>query len=88
MNTIKTRNPNLGLYAVAAAIALVGALWLGVPAGTLAFVAIALICPLMMMLMMGGMMNGMNGMHGNGTGTQSHDETDRSNERDEHSSDR
>jgi hypothetical protein len=81
MNTIKTRNPNLGLYAVAAAIALVGALWFGVPAGTLAFVGIALICPLMMMLMMGG-------MHGNGTGTQSHDDTDRSNERDEHSSDR
>ena len=85
MNTIKTRNPNLGLYAVAAAIALVGALWFGVPAGTLAFVGIALICPLMMMLMMGGMMNG---MHGNGTGTQSQDDTDRSNERDEHSSDR
>jgi hypothetical protein len=85
MNTIKTRNPNLGLYAVAAAIALVGALWFGVPAGTLAFVGIALICPLMMMLMMGGMMNG---MQGNGTGTQSHDDTDRSNERDEHSSDR
>jgi hypothetical protein len=53
MNTIKTRNPNLGLYAVAAAIALVGALWFGVPAGTLAFVGIALMCPLMMMLMMG-----------------------------------
>lgn len=34
MNTIETRNPNLGLYAVAAAI--------------------ALLCPLMMMLMMGG----------------------------------
>ncbi len=85
MNTIKTRNPNLGLYAVAAAIALVGALWFGVPAGTLAFVGIALICPLMMMLMMGGMMNG---MHGNRTGMQSHDDTDRSNERDEHSSDR
>ncbi|KQV63396.1 hypothetical protein ASC64_17560 [Nocardioides sp. Root122] len=85
MNTIKTRNPNLGLYAVAAAIALVGALWFGVPAGTLAFVGIALICPLMMMLMMGGMMGG---MHGNGTGTQSHDDTDRTNERDEHSSER
>lgn len=85
MNTVKTRNPNLGLYAVAAAIALVGALWFGVPAGTLAFVGIALICPLMMMLMMGPMMNG---MHGNGTGTQPGDDTDRSNERDKHSSDR
>lgn len=61
MNTTKTRNPNLGLYAVAAAIAFVGALWFGVPAGTLAFVGIALICPLMMMLMMGGMMGGMHG---------------------------
>jgi hypothetical protein len=30
----------------------------------------------------------MNGMHGNGTSMQSHDDTDRSNERDEHSSDR
>ncbi|WP_341925185.1 hypothetical protein [Nocardioides psychrotolerans] len=85
MNTVKTRNPNLGLYAVAAAIALVGALWFGVPAGTLAFVGIALICPLMMMLMMGGMMGG---MHANGTGRQSHHDTDRSNERDEYSSDR
>jgi hypothetical protein len=70
MNTNMTRNPNLGMFAVAAAIALVGALWLGVPAGTLAFVGIALICPLMMMLMMGGMMHG---MHGGGSTTQPHE---------------
>lgn len=60
MNTNMTRGPNLGLFAVAAAIAIVGALWVGVPAGTLAVVGIALICPLMMM-MMGGMMHGMHG---------------------------
>ena len=59
MNTNMTRSPNLGLFAVAAAIAIVGALWVGVPAGTLAVVGIALICPLMMVVMMGGMM----GMH-------------------------
>jgi hypothetical protein len=74
MTTNMTRNPNLGLYAVAAAIAIVGALWVGVPAGTLAVVGIALVCPLMMMLMMGGMM----GMHGDGSSgdPQSHDRTD------------
>ena len=66
MNTTKTRHPNLGLYAVAAAIAFVGALWFGIPASTLAFVGIALICPLMMMLMMGGMMHG-GGDSGNAT---------------------
>ncbi|MBS2938882.1 DUF2933 domain-containing protein [Nocardioides sp. J2M5] len=72
MNTNMTRSPNLGLYAVAAAIAIVGALWVGVPAGTLAFVGIALICPLVMMVMMGGMM----GMHhggSNDSSTKSHD---------------
>lgn len=81
MNTNMTRSPNLGLYAVAAAIAIVGALWVGVPAGTLAIVGIALACPLMMMLMMGGMM----GMHGGGndSSTQSHDRSD-----DQHPQDR
>lgn len=77
MNTNMTRSPNLGLYAVAAAIAIVGALWVGVPAGTLAVVGIALVCPLMMMLMMGGMM----GMHGG-----SKDSSDRSD--DQHPQDR
>ena len=66
MNTNMTRNPNLGLYAVAAAIAIVGALWVGVPAATLAVIGIALVCPLMMLLMMGGMM----GMHGGGSNDQ------------------
>lgn len=55
------RNPNLGLYAVAVAIGVVGALWVGVPVGTLVVLAVALACPLMMMFMMGGMHGGMHG---------------------------
>lgn len=55
------RNPNFGLYAVAVAIGVVGALWVGVPAETLVVLAIALACPLMMMFMMGGMHGGMHG---------------------------
>ncbi|WP_225804017.1 DUF2933 domain-containing protein [Streptomyces sp. NK15101] len=43
-----------GLYAVAVAIAVVGALTLGVPVGTLAILGIALACPLMMFFMMRG----------------------------------
>ena len=65
------RHPNLGLYAVAVAIAVVGALWLGVPVGTLAILAVALACPLMMMFMMGG-------MHG---GDDQHDRDDRDSQR-------
>ncbi len=53
-----TRNPNLGLYAVAIAIAFVGALWLGVPASTLVLLAVVLACPLMMIFMMSGMHGG------------------------------
>jgi len=53
-----SRNPNLGMYAIAIAIAAVGALWLGVPAGTLGVLAIVLACPLMMMFMMSGMHGG------------------------------
>ena len=52
------KNPNYGLYAVAIAIAVVGALWLGVPIGTLALLGIVLVCPLMMMFMMRGMHGG------------------------------
>ena len=52
------RNPNLGLYAVAVAIGVVGALWVGVPAGSLTILAVALACPLMMMFMMSGMHGG------------------------------
>ena len=82
MNTNMTRSPNLGLFAVAAAIAVVGALWVGVPAGTLAVVGIALLCPLMMIVMMGGMM----GMHGGGSNDSSTPSRDRSD--DQHPQDR
>ncbi|MFF9194282.1 DUF2933 domain-containing protein [Streptomyces sp. NPDC014779] len=44
-----------GLYAIAVAIAIVGALALGVPVGTLAILGVALACPLMMFFMMRGM---------------------------------
>ena len=50
-----SRIPNLGWYAVAVAIAVVGAVWVGVPAGTLALIAVVLACPLMMLVMMHGM---------------------------------
>jgi hypothetical protein len=54
MNT-NTNQRNYGLYAVAVAIAVVGALALGVPVATLFFLAIVLACPLMMFFMMRGM---------------------------------
>lgn len=57
------KNTNYGLYAVAAAIVVVGALALGVPAGTLVLIGIALACPLMMFFMM----RGMHGGHGGGS---------------------
>ena len=46
---------HLPVYALALAIAFVGALWAGVPIGTLLFVAAVLACPLMMVFMMRGM---------------------------------
>ena len=49
------KGSNLGLLAVAAAIAFVGALWVGVPLATLAPLLIVLACPLMMVVMMKGM---------------------------------
>ena len=71
MNT----NPNLGLYAVAVAIAVVGALWLGVPVGTLGVLAVALACPLMMLVMMRGMHGG-GDQHGSTRGDRgSHQDT-------------
>jgi len=47
-----------GMYAIAAAILVVGLIAFGVPANTLLFGAFVLVCPLMMMLMMGGMHGG------------------------------
>ncbi|MFE7276150.1 hypothetical protein [Streptomyces sp. NPDC057623] len=58
-----TNQRNYGLYAVAVAISVVGALALGMPVATLFFMAIALACPLMMIFMMRGMHRG-DGMHG------------------------
>ncbi len=52
------KNKNLGLYAVALAIVVVGALWAGVPVGTLALFGLFLACPLMMFFMMRGMHGG------------------------------
>ncbi|WP_067022360.1 DUF2933 domain-containing protein [Streptomyces dysideae] len=60
---MNTNQRNYGTYAVALAIAVVGALALGVPVGTLAVAAIVLACPLMMFFMMRGMHGG-GGMHG------------------------
>ncbi|BCM64731.1 MULTISPECIES: DUF2933 domain-containing protein [Streptomyces] len=54
-------NKNYGLYAVALAIAFVGALALGLPVGTLAVLAVAAACPLMMFFMMRGMHGGHDG---------------------------
>ena len=48
------KSQHLPLYAVAVAIAFVGALAFGVPVSTLALFAAVLACPLMMMFMMGG----------------------------------
>jgi hypothetical protein len=57
---------NYGLYALALAITVVGALAVGVPAGAISAVAIVLLCPLMMFLVM----RGMHGGHG-GDGNRS-----------------
>ena len=55
-----SRNPNSGLFTVAVAVAAVGALWVGLPVGTLALLAVVLLCPLMI-FMMRGMHGGSNG---------------------------
>ncbi|MFE4599705.1 DUF2933 domain-containing protein [Kitasatospora indigofera] len=46
---------NYGPYAIAVAIAVVGALALGVPVSSLAVLGIVAVCPLMMFFMMRGM---------------------------------
>lgn len=56
---------NMGLFAIAAAIAFVGALWAGVPLASLAPVLIFLACPLMMIFMMKGMHSGSDSEHRN-----------------------
>jgi hypothetical protein len=47
-----------GLYAIAAAILVVGLVAVGVPARTLLFAALVLACPLMMLTMHGGAAHG------------------------------
>lgn len=56
----------LGLFAVALAITLVGALWAGVPLEGLLPLLLVLACPLMMLVMM-------HGMHG-GSGSEDRDD--------------
>ncbi|MDZ7578463.1 MAG: DUF2933 domain-containing protein [Candidatus Nanopelagicales bacterium] len=59
---------NIGLLAVAAGIAFLVALALGVPAASIASFGVFLICPLMMIFMM----RGMHGSHGSGHGGGGH----------------
>ncbi|MFD8302855.1 DUF2933 domain-containing protein [Streptomyces sp. NPDC059690] len=54
------KSEKLPLYALAAAILIVGLVALGVPIGTIFFLAILAACPLMMFFMM-------SSMHGGGT---------------------
>jgi hypothetical protein len=61
------RSRKYGQYAIAVAIAVVGALWLGVPIETLLVFGIVLACPIMMLLMM-------SGMHGGDHDEQAHHE--------------
>jgi hypothetical protein len=61
---------NYGLYAVALAIVVVGALWLGVPVNTLLLLGVVLVCPLMMLFMM-------RGMHGEGSDQRPPERQDR-----------
>ncbi|MFP3986158.1 DUF2933 domain-containing protein [Streptomyces sp. E11-3] len=68
---MNTNQRNYGLYAIAVSIAVVGVLSLGVPVGTLAILAIVLVCPLMMLFMM-------RGMHGGGGKHGGHDASDES----------
>lgn len=65
-----TKNSNLGLYAVAAAVLVVGAVAFDVPLGSLATLGLILVCPLMMFFMM-------RGMGGGGHGTPDDRPTDR-----------
>lgn len=55
------RSRNFGLYAVALAAVVVGALWAGLPVASLGYFAFILVCPLMMFFMMRGMHGGQHG---------------------------
>ena len=58
------RNRNYGLYAIALAIVVLGVLWAGLPAASLALFGLLLVCPLMMFFMMRGMHGGQGGHAG------------------------
>jgi cell division protein FtsW (lipid II flippase) len=58
------KRPQLGLFAVAFAILVVGLVWAGVPASTLLIAGLVLVCPLMMLVMMRGM-HGHESVHDN-----------------------
>lgn len=62
------KRKQLGLYAIALAILIVGLAFAGVPLQTMLFGLLVLACPLMMMFMMGG-----HGGHG-GPDEQHHDQ--------------
>jgi cobalamin synthase len=72
------KDKNYGLYALAVAVLVVGALWLGLPVSTLGLLAIVLVCPLMMFFMMKGMHSGdSHGQSGSKPGDSEHDGTNR-----------
>lgn len=58
------RTSDLGPFAAVAALALVGALVLDVPLGSLVVIAVLLACPVMMIFMMKGMHGGDRGESG------------------------
>ena len=60
------KSSDMGMFAIAASIAFVGALWAGVPLGVLAPMLILLACPLMMIFMM-------SGSHGGNRDAERHD---------------
>jgi hypothetical protein len=66
-----SKHTNYGMYAVAAAILVVGLAAFDVPIGSFAAFGLLLACPLMMILMMRGM-----GGHGGGHGMHGHDVDD------------
>lgn len=74
MNHQQMLKPALVVVALLAALALAG-----VPVGNVAYLLVALACPLMMILMMGGMAHGGHGGHrGHGAHEEAeHDEAER-----------
>ena len=65
-----------GPYAIALAILVVGLVALGVPASTLLFATLVLVCPLMMIFMMGGMHGGHGSAQDHEHGSKTSDDHD------------